>query len=50
MTKLEKTVRNTIRKFNMINHGDTVVLGVSGGADSVALLHILSGLSAEYEL
>ena len=50
MTKLEKTVRNTIRKFNMINHGDTVVLGVSGGADSVAMLHILSGLSSEYEL
>lgn len=50
MTKLEKTVRSTIKKFNMLNYGDTVVLGVSGGADSVAMLHILSKLSSEYSL
>ncbi len=50
MTKLEKTVRKTIEKFNMINMGDTVILGVSGGADSVAMLHILSRLSDEYDL
>jgi len=31
-------VRRTIEKFNMINPGDRVVIGVSGGADSVALL------------
>ena len=28
-------VKNTIEKFNMLSKGDKVVIGVSGGADSV---------------
>lgn len=43
-------VRNTIRRFGMLNSGDTVVIGVSGGVDSVVLLHILVKLSEEYKL
>lgn len=40
---LEK-VRNTIRQFNMISEGDTVLCGLSGGADSVTLLLCLKEL------
>ncbi len=43
-------VRRTIEKYNMIEKGDRVLLGVSGGADSVALLIIMNSLQEEYEL
>lgn len=36
-----KKALTTINKYNMLQKGDKVVLGVSGGADSVALLRIL---------
>ncbi len=39
--KLTETVWNFIRKHKMIESGDTVVVGVSGGADSVCLLFML---------
>lgn len=35
-------VAKTISEHNMISTGDTVGVGLSGGADSVALLHILA--------
>lgn len=41
---------STIQKYNMITHGDTIVLGLSGGADSVALLLFLLSLKQEYNL
>ena len=34
----------TIKKFNMLEVGDRVVVGLSGGADSCALVHVLSRL------
>ncbi len=37
-------VAGTIDKFKMISSGDRVLVGVSGGPDSVALLHILNRL------
>lgn len=42
--------RKTIKEFNMLKKGDTVVVCVSGGIDSVVLLHALAGLAAEYKL
>lgn len=40
-------VLNTIRQYSMISHGDKVVVAVSGGPDSVALLHALWTLRDE---
>jgi len=42
--------RKTIKKFNMLKKGDAVVVCVSGGVDSVVLLHVLTGLAEEYRL
>lgn len=37
----ERRVRKTIRKYHMINSDEHVLVGVSGGKDSMALLHFL---------
>lgn len=43
-------VRNYIVENSMISPGDSVVAGISGGADSVCLLLVLSGLRADFSL
>ncbi|NLJ87278.1 MAG: tRNA lysidine(34) synthetase TilS [Epulopiscium sp.] len=43
-----KRIDNIIKKFNMIDKEDKIVVGVSGGADSICLLHILKELSKDY--
>ncbi len=43
-------VKSCIEKHNMIKEGDGVVVGVSGGADSLCLLHVLLQLSEQYKL
>ncbi|HHW31348.1 MAG TPA: tRNA lysidine(34) synthetase TilS [Clostridiaceae bacterium] len=45
-----KKVLETIKKYNLIEKGDTVLVGVSGGPDSVCLLHILYKLKDELEI
>ena len=40
-------VRKTIEKYTMIKKGDNVVVALSGGADSMSLLHILCLLKDE---
>lgn len=41
-------VKNTIEKHRMLENITSVAVGVSGGADSMCLLHILSKLKEEY--
>lgn len=41
-------VKNTIEKHRMLDGIRSVAVGVSGGADSMCLLHILSKLKEEY--
>lgn len=47
---MENKAITTVKKYNMITPGDSIVVGLSGGADSCALLHFLAGLRKEYRL
>lgn len=40
-------VLKTIRKYNLIEKGDKIVIGVSGGPDSICLLYVLNLLKEE---
>lgn len=44
---LIEQVKQTIKKYNLINTGDSIVIGVSGGPDSICLLHVLNSLKEE---
>lgn len=48
MKKITSYVRKAIEEYNMIDDGDRVAVGVSGGKDSLALLHSLADLSKYY--
>lgn len=41
---LEKKVLKTIRKYELLENGNTIVIGVSGGPDSMALLSVFQKL------
>lgn len=41
---LKEEVLKTIKDNNLINEGDKIVIGVSGGPDSICLLHFLNNL------
>ncbi len=43
-------VKSTIEKYCLLEKGDGVVVGVSGGADSLSLLHILNAIKKEFGL
>lgn len=47
MNEFEKKALNTIKKHNMIQSGDRIVVGLSGGADSSTLLSLLVNLKKE---
>lgn len=42
--KLQDKVLKTIQKYNLIRSGDSIVIGVSGGPDSMTLLNVLINL------
>lgn len=48
--KVLEQVRTTIDRHNLFKKGDNVLLGVSGGADSVCLLHVLNQIKKELEI
>lgn len=47
---MEETVKQTIEKHHLIQKGDGVIVGLSGGADSSALLVVLKSLQEAYNL
>ncbi len=44
MDNLTKIIENNIKRYRLMSKGDRIIVGVSGGADSVCLLYILSQL------
>lgn len=50
MLKAEKIIRETIREHNLIENGDHIVIGLSGGPDSVCLFHVLSVMAEDMDL
>ena len=43
-------IQHTIKKFKLIDKNDRIIIGLSGGPDSVALLYVLITLAKEYNL
>lgn len=48
MQKLMGLVRRCVEDYHMIDAGDKIAVGVSGGKDSLALLVLLAGLRSYY--
>ena len=46
---MKEKVIDTIKKYKLIEKGDKIVLGVSGGPDSIAMLDILKDLRNKFE-
>ena len=47
---VEEQVLNCIKKYKLIDSKDRVVIGVSGGPDSICLLHILNSLREKLDI
>lgn len=47
---MSSKIIETINKYEMLKKGDTIVIGLSGGADSVCLTHFLYSIKEKYNL
>lgn len=45
LDKFEKKVKETAENYGMLNPGDQVLVAISGGPDSMTLLHVLKALA-----
>lgn len=45
---IENKVRTTIAKYNMLTHDDKTMIAVSGGKDSISLLHIMAKIEKDF--
>ena len=50
MMELTEKVNNTIKRYSMLSRSNRVVVGLSGGPDSVCLLTILSRIKTDYKI
>ncbi|WP_414470343.1 TIGR00269 family protein [Methanobacterium sp. ACI-7] len=48
--KIEKTIRETIRKYMLLEEGEKVAVALSGGKDSILTLHMLDKLKNEFNI
>ena len=48
LQQLMSPIRKALEDFNMINDGDKIAVGLSGGKDSIALVSALAGLRRFY--
>lgn len=47
---MKQVILKTIKKYNLFEQKDSIVVAVSGGADSMALLHFLLQIKKRYDL
>ncbi len=47
---MKDKVISTIKEYNMLNKGDRVAVGLSGGADSMSLLYVLNEIKDEFQI
>ena len=47
---INKMVAQYCKKHHLLEHGDKIIVGVSGGADSVCLLFLLLSMQKDYDL
>ncbi|MCX8150249.1 MAG: TIGR00269 family protein [Candidatus Bathyarchaeota archaeon] len=45
---IENKVRATITRYKMLNYNDTIAIAVSGGKDSISLLHVLASMERKF--
>lgn len=47
---VEEQVYNCIKKYKLIDENDKIVIGVSGGPDSICILHVLNSLKEKLKI